>query len=408
MVDHLQPPAGIYSRRTFLKGAGLSALAATSGGILAACSSSGSSSQPAASTAASATPAGASAPAASVAPSAAAAGGPFALFTWAGYDGKGVIDDWYQQNKIALDVKYISNENLVNFMKSPGSEKWDASSVNQGDAEYLFANGVSSPITVDEVPALGTMLPFFKDGTFWKVSDGVYNSVPWTWGPIGINTRPEKVPADALKSWQGLLDPKWKGRIGTYDDALNMISAGSVATGNDPGKLTVDQLNGPVKDFLVKLKPQLKVLSTSIGDQVNLLVSGDVDIEILGLTWFITQAAGQGVTLDFRIPDEGSYGFVDAVFITPWAPNRANAVAYANALISGDSAVTMQNSVSQLSTNPDINAKLKPEVRGLYPEDLAAYSGTTLKWNKSWYDANGPYASIDAWRKVWDDVKALG
>jgi spermidine/putrescine-binding protein len=319
-----------------------------------------------------------------------------------------VIDDWYQQNNIALDVKYISNENLVNFMKSPGSEKWDASSVNQGDAEYLFANKVSSPITVDEVPALGTMLPFFKDGTFWKVSDGVYNSVPWTWGPIGINTRPEKVPADALKSWQGLLDPKWKGRIGTYDDALNMISAASVATGNDPGKLTLDQLNGPVKDFLVKLKPQLKVLSTSIGDQVNLLVSGDVDIEILGLTWFLPQAAGQGVTIDFRIPDEGSYGFVDAVFITPWAPDRANAVAYANALISGDSAVTMQNSVSQLSTNPDINAKLKPEVRSLYPEDLAAYSGTTLKWNKSWYDANGPYASIDAWRKVWDDVKALG
>ena len=405
MVDRPPPPAGVYSRRTFLKVAGLGTVAVAGGGLVAACASGTSPSPSAGAPSAGSPSAAGSSPSSAI--SLAPAGGPFALFTWAGYDGKGVIDDWYKKNNVQIDVKYISNENLVNFMKSPGSDKWDASSVNQGDAEYLYANQVSSKITVAEVPALANMLPFFKDGTFWKVEDGVYNSVPWTWGPIGINTRPDKVPADALKSWQGLLDAKWKGRIGTYDDALNMISAGSVATGNDPGKLTTEQLNGPVKDFLVKLKPQLKVLSTSIGDQVNLLISGDVDIEILGLTWFIPQAKGQGVTIDFRIPDEGSYGFVDAVFITPWAPHRANAVAYANALLTGDTAVTMQESVNQLSTNPDVNAKLKPEVRNLYPEDLGAYSGTTLKWNKSWYESSSGYATIDEWRKVWDDVKAL-
>jgi spermidine/putrescine-binding protein len=240
------------------------------------------------------------------------------------------------------------------------------------------------------------------------VSDGVYNSVPWTWGPIGINTRPDTVPADALASWDGLLDPAWAGRIGTFDDALNMVSTGAVATGNDPGMLTRDQLNGPVKDFLIALKPQLKVLSTSIGDQVNLLVSGDVDIELVGLTWFVAQAAGQGVTLDFRVPEEGSYGFVDAVLVTPWAPSRANAIAYANALASGDTAVAMTESVNQLSTNPDVIALTKPEVRDVYPDDLEEFTGTTLKWNKSWYDPEGEFATIDEWRKVWDDVKALG
>jgi spermidine/putrescine-binding protein len=407
MGDPLRPPAGIYSRRTFLKVAGLGAVAATGGGLLAACASSASQSPSAGGGASNAPSASLPGASPSVAASQAAAGGPFALFTWAGYDGKGVIDDWYSKNGIQLDVKYISNENLVNFMKAPGAEKWDASSTNQGDAEFVFAQKISSEITIAEVPALANMLPFFKDGTFWKVRDGVYNSVPWTWGPIGVNTRPDKVPKDAISSWQGLLDRKWQGRIGTFDDALNMISTGACATGNDPGKLTREQLNGPVKEFLVKLKPQLKVLSTSIGDQVNLLISGDVDIELVGLTWFIVQAKSQGVTIDFLIPSEGSYGFVDAVFITPWAPHRANAVAYANALISGDSAVTMQESVNQLSTNPDVNSKMKAEVRGLYPEDLSSYS-SALKWNKSWYDAGGQYATIDEWRKVWDDVKALG
>ncbi len=72
---------------------------------------------------------------------------------WAGYDGKGVpaIDEWYASNNIELEVKYISNENLVNFFKSPGAEKWDQSSVNQGDAEYVFAQEISSEISVEEV-----------------------------------------------------------------------------------------------------------------------------------------------------------------------------------------------------------------------------------------------------------------
>ena len=245
--------------------------------------------------------------------------------------------------------------------------------------------GIQSAITDKEVPALAKMYDTFKNGTFWNVCEGTYNSVPWTWGPLGINTRKDRVPAEALKSWDELFDPKYTGKIGTYDDALNMVSTGAVATKNDPGKLTTDQLNGPVKDWLTKLKPQLKVLSTSIGDQQNLLESGDVDIELVGLLWFV--AGSKTGQIDFRVPDEGTYGFVDAVIVPPWAANRQNAIAYANALLEGPTAIAQQEATFQMSTNPEVNAKIKPEVRSLYPEDLVAYVSDTLKWNKSWYDA---------------------
>jgi spermidine/putrescine-binding protein len=168
-------------------------------------------------------------------------------------------------------------------------------------------------------------------------------------------------------------------------------------------------LNGPVKDWLVKLKPQLKVLSTSIGDQINLLVAGDVDIELVGLTWFTAQAATQNAVVDFRIPDEGTYGFVDSLFITPWAPNRANAVAWANAITSGDTARALLESVNQLSSVPAVNDTIKADVFTAYsiPKTGVEDAVAKLKWNKSWYEA-GQYATIDEWRKVWDDVKASG
>jgi spermidine/putrescine transport system substrate-binding protein len=408
MAEKLERPDGVFTRRQFLYIAGGTVAVTAAGTVLAACGTSATTAPTAAPTAAAPTAAPTAAP--SAAPSAGAVGGDFNLFTWAGYDGKGVpaMDKFYADNKINLNVKNISNEVLENFLKAPGSEMWDASSDNQGDTEYAFTSGISSEITVDEVPALAKMYPFFKDNAFWKVRDGVYNSVPWTWGPIGINTRKDKVP-DGIPTYEVLFDPKFTGRIGTYDDALNMVSTAAVATGNDPNFLTRDQLNGPVKDWLLKLKPQLKVLSTSIADQLNLLISGDVDVELVGLLWNLVSAKQQNInTIDFVVPKEGTFGFVDAVIIMPWAKSRANALAYANALMDGDTAVAMQESVNQMGPVAEINAKIKPEVRSLYPDDLETYINKTLKWNKFWYDPAGKYATVEEWRKVWDDVKASG
>jgi spermidine/putrescine-binding protein len=159
----------------------------------------------------------------------------------------------------------------------------------------------------------------------------------------------------------------------------------------------------------VRLKPQLKVLSTSIGDQETLMLGGDVDVELVGLTWFVHDARGKGNTdIQFAVPKEGAFGFVDAVFITPWAKNRQNALAYASALTSGDSAVAMCESVYQLNTNPSVTAKLNSELLGQFPSNLDEYATKTLKFNKFWYDPNGKYATVEEWRKVWDEVKALG
>jgi spermidine/putrescine transport system substrate-binding protein len=416
------PPPGVFTRRQFLYIAGGTVAAATAGGVLAACSSEATSAPTLAPTAvpsAAATSAPTAVPSAvatasaaaacpSLSPSTAKVGGPLNLFEWEGYDGKGVQEwtDWYKKNNISLNVKYISNENMTAFMKSPSGKDWDAASLSESEVPHAYESGVCSPISVEEVPALAKMYPFFREGELWKLCDGVYAAVPWSWGPIAIVANTDKVPADALVSYEGLFDPKWKGRIGAFDDGYNMVATASVATGHNPSALTREQLNGPVRDWLKRLMPQTKALVTSVGDQANVLGSGDVWIMLVGWAYFVPTLKDQGVVVDFRVPKEGAYGFADSIFIPPSAPDRQNAIAWINAMMEGDTARAINEWTVQMSSNPEVNAKVSPDIRGLFPADVEPYLSSTLKWNHNWYDPNGSYATMDEWIKLWTDVKA--
>lgn len=385
-------PPGVVNRRFFLRAGGTGVL----GAALAGCA------PPGART-------GRPGAVATTLPPAGPAGGPLHVFTWAGYEGSGVLDPWYRARDIRLSYKSIANESPAAVVKGPGGDQWDCSSVNQGDAlNYYSTLGISTLVTERDVPNLAQLLPFFKNNRrFFAVADGTYVCVPWTWGPLGISYRQDRVRPAELSSWQDLLHPRWKNRIGTFDDGPNMIATAAVATGIDPSTVTREQLGGPIRSFLQQLKPNIKVLCPSIGDQLNTLVSGDVDIQLVGLTFFTPQAAQQKVRVGFLVPaKEGSYGFTDCVFIPPHSRHRANALAYANALLGGDTAVRMMNSLVQLSTNRTVNDRLRPDVRHLFPSDLARYSSQTLKWNKSYYDLNSRYATVQEWTLLWQTIKA--
>ncbi len=404
MVEFIKPPPGVYTRRMFMRMAGATTVLAASGNVLAACGAGAAS--PSTIGAPSPTAGAPSPTAGDPSPTAAAVvGGDVNVFTWGGYEGSGIIDDWYASNSLKLNVKAITLPGGIPTTIQQGG--WDASSANQGDAEYYHGLGISSEITVDEVPALAKMLPFFQEGSFWKIRDGVYNSVPWTWGPIGFMARPDRIPEGSIKSYWDLTKPEFKDRLGTFDDPLNMIATGAVANQLDPGALTREQLNGPVRDYLEKLVPNLKILAASLGDQINTLAAGDVDGYLVGFVWGTFEVRKQGVDAYFLVPEkEGAFGFCDAVFIPPEAEHRANAIAYANALLEGETAAAMQGAFIQLSTNAEVIDQASPEVRAVYPADLAAYASETLKWNKSYYDPAGAYATIEEWTALWEEVKA--
>ena len=86
--------------------------------------------------------------------------------------------------------KYINNQfDVVSILKGPGGKRFDSSSANQAYTHLFQSLGLMAPISATDVPSLAKMYPFFQDSPIWRWAPApdTYNSVPWTWGAIGIN-----------------------------------------------------------------------------------------------------------------------------------------------------------------------------------------------------------------------------
>jgi spermidine/putrescine transport system substrate-binding protein len=340
---------------------------------------------------------------------AAAVGGALNIFTWQGYDLTGPLKSWRTQNHIHQKVKYINNQfDVAAILRGPGGKQYDSSSANQAYTHLFQRLGVMAPLSAKDVPSLAKMYPYFRDNPIWRWSSGSsnWNSVPWTWGAIGINYLSDKVKAPA--SWDVLIDPKNRGRVGTFDDAYNNVSIAAIARGIPLTKITPQDLNGPIKDWLTKMLANVKTVSTNLGDQLTLLVNKEVDYMSVGLSLFINQARAQGAkNIGFTVPKEGGFGFCDAAFVTPWAPNKENAHAFLEALLSGKTAAAAANNLIQGVTVPSVVPLLSKDARAIIPySHVQTYVTKQLKFEVNYTPQKGQnIVSFDDINKLWQKLK---
>jgi spermidine/putrescine transport system substrate-binding protein len=340
-----------------------------------------------------------------------AVGGALTIFTWQGYDLTKPFKSWRTQHHINQTVKYLNNQfDVAAVLRGPGGKQFDSSTANQAYTHLFQRLGIMAPLSAKEVPSLAKMYPFFRDSPIWRWSAGgppKWNSVPWTWGPLGINYLSDKVPTPT--SWDILIDPKNRGRVGTFDDAYNNVSIAAIARGIPLTHITPQDLNGPIKDWLTKMLANVKTVSSNLGDMLTLLTNKEVDYMNVGVSLFINQARAQGVNdVAFTVPKEGGFGFCDAAFVTPWAPHKQNAYAFLEALLSGKTAAAAANNLTQGVTVPSVVPLLNSTARSIIPySHVQTYLTKELKFEVNYTPQKGQnIVSFDDINKLWQKLKS--
>ena len=310
-----------FDRRRFLQLTGALGVSVAAGGVLAACSTTGSGASAVATSAASAAPS-----AASGAPSASTVTTPTGTFNWMTWS-----DHWIQTqlDKIAADTNISTaiselagnaegyaklKEVKGQLDKISGDAMWVPNAYNK--------DGLIEPFDINELKVSSQLYSFAREFPYWKTSDGGYMAYPFGWSPIMIYYDPAKVSGNPT-DWQVLLDPKYKARVVVENQPEEIVAYMARAAGFDkPYDLTDDQLS-TVKGYLEKLKPNILRFAQQATDSVAAMVSGEA--------WLITGNLGNedrvkdggGPEIKGYVPNEGTVGWHDGEMIVKGGANSA-------------------------------------------------------------------------------------
>jgi spermidine/putrescine transport system substrate-binding protein len=288
---------------------------------------------------------------------------------WQGYDDPIVFDGYVKNKDITLNTTYIgNNDEIVTKLRSGGIGTIDLVTPYMGYIPLMAKLDILQPIDRAKVPNLAKVIPLFLNDANLNPG-GVLHAVPFTWGSGPMMYDPAALPTPP-ESWKDLLKPEFTGKVVMMDDPLgNMMLAALCATdAKSPTQLNAAQLEQAI-DFLIAIKKQSRALTVSWGDMADALSRGDAIVSFSGWETIKKFCADKGKKVEYTFPKEGTFAWLDSYCLAKDAPNLDVAYDLANRAIDVDPQVRLAENAIQAIVNTDAVAKLKPDIKALYPYD---------------------------------------
>jgi putative spermidine/putrescine transport system substrate-binding protein len=172
-----------------------------------------------------------------------------------------------------------------------------------------------------KVPNLKNVIPLLHSGTFMPDQ-----FVPHIYSVQGLAYNPTVVK-DPPKTWDDLLDPRWKGKVGALANAGFWVMMGAaLSQGGNPNALD------KAKAYLTKLNDNGLRLYAQTDDMAPGFKSGEIEVSII---WLARTVMWQNADFPVagHVPQEGGIVYVSGMVVPANAPDKEGAYAYMNALL---------------------------------------------------------------------------
>ncbi len=330
--------------------------------------------------------------------------GTIRMLGWEGYDFPRTFAEFGEEHGVTVTMTYISSNDEI-FAKLKAGAEYDIITPNQANVEQLVVNDLLQEIDTDRISNYKNLHPeilkafeqFNYQGKIW--------GVPCAFGKNDFVYAADRV--DPIDSWFDVLKPEWQGRYIMLDDALGQITQAARAIGvtTDPSLLTPAQFD-EVRDLLIDMKRGARAIVSSFGEAKSMLISGEAD------GWFSANImiAGEakkaeGYNIWGVIPREGTLIFLDSYGIPKNAPNLDGAYALIDQMLSTDTQIELAEMYMGCVTS-DAPPMLDRELYSYFPYDDLPKFFTDNLLNGPVPLEPGPYATMDDWVTLWEEVKA--
>ena len=185
-------------------------------------------------------------------------------------------------------------------------------------------------------PNAASFRPEFKD------PNGYWLGTRWVPQVIAYNTKLVSA-AEAPKTWEDLLDPKWAGKLGIEEDDSTWMAAILQYMGEQKGM-----------DYLRKLAAQKPMMRKGHSTATNLLAAGEFPVLIVTYPNLVEGPKAKGAPVEWvRVNPTLSSG-AQGVGINKSAPHPNAAALWAEWLTSGDGGQAVHAAIGNPPANNDV------------------------------------------------------
>ena len=249
---------------------------------------------------------------------------------WGGHVEPQGIKSFFDASGIRVNhIGMSGNAETFAKLKLSGTAQYDLFEADGLWPLRYHQEGMIEPIDLDSIPNVAKNLhPEFKKIPALQVG-GKSLIVPWGWNPTVLIFNKNRV-GNAPVSYESLLDPRFKGRIGFSDQHEFMWPVAAMLLGfADPFRMNKAQLD-KAKDVLVRIKRNAPTISKGWNEQMRLYVEETVWIGLSSPGRALTIQAAGGPPMGWQSPKEGYYGWIDGDMLVKGSPNREAALAWLN------------------------------------------------------------------------------
>jgi len=230
--------------------------------------------------------------------------------------------------KVKLEL-YEAQEEMICKLQNDDARKYDVIIASDVVIQPMIKHGFITPLDTNKIPNRVNVAPHFLGQAYDPTNT---YSLPYLWGTTGILFRGEKVHPDSV-SYSMLFDAKnTKGNFTLLNESRSMLSMVLQAIGLDANTTKQEELH-KVADYVLEVKknPHFHGFSSSVSGRDSVL--SKKDWAAIVFNGEAQAAINKDPTLQFVIPKEGSFMWVDAMLLSSKASNVEGAYAFMNYIL---------------------------------------------------------------------------
>lgn len=230
--------------------------------------------------------------------------------------------------KLQLEL-YEAQEEMIGKLQAAGTSQYDVIIASDVVIKQMVHLGLIAKLDTNKVPNRINVASQFKNPSYDETND---YTLPYLWGTTGILYRDTSVDANAV-SYNMLFDPKQvKGNFSLLEESRSMLSMALQAKGLDANSVEQKDINQAVELILkAKKDPHFLGFDGSVGGKDKVL--SKMDWAAIVFNGEAMAAIDEDSTLQFAIPTEGSFMWVDAMTLSSKSQNADGAYAFMNYIL---------------------------------------------------------------------------